>query len=318
MLVCEYSYRNEGEAMKNNFFSEEDDMRPFIVKKMNLPPSSANKESDTEEQQFDKEQNISKEKPTHSITNKHVYDNPPHRKKSMFRSAKPLFVSILSAITIGVLLGFIILRLGAGGTDVDHADSQTPPTANSAVDTNKEENSSGEATTPVELGALQAYVLQAGVYSERENTDDVVSTFKDHGYTPIVWDQNDQYFVFTHVFATEEKAKQVSKQMEDKDLETYAKLWTTDKKTVDLSSEDARFVQDFVEVWTETVEKHANNETDFVESWAQLAEDMPTSDSNVQQLVTYVTDEIKETEVAIDIEQILFDTWQIYGKIKES
>lgn len=319
MLVCTYNDRKEGEDMKNNFFSEDDDMRPFVVKKMNLPPAHADKDSDKQENKREPEDHSYNEDSRQRIIEEHVYEIPTQRRKSMFRSAKPLLISILSAITIGVILGFIVLRMGAGGTGATNniEASQTPPPTKSTTGPAGEEEDSSSPTSPIELVELQAYVLQAGVYSERDNTDEVVSTFESHGYAPVVWEKDRQFYVFTHLFAAEEQAKEEVEDMEKSELETYAKSWITENRTVDMSEEEGVFIQEFVETWNETVEKHSNQETDVIGLWEQLVEEIPEEEGVLEPLTTYVTTEIEEAEMAIEMDELLLNTWILYEQIGE-
>lgn len=313
MLVCTYNDRKEGEDMKNNFFSEDDNMRPFVVKKMNLPPTHADKDTNKQEDERVLEDHSHHEDSRQRIIEEHVYEIPTQRRRNMFTSAKPLLISVVSAITIGVILGFIVLRIGAGGTGAtyDIEASQTSPPTQSTTSAAGEEDNSSSTTSPIEFVELQAYVLQAGVFSEKDNTEEAISIFESHGYAPVVWEKDHQFYVFTHLFATEEQAKEEVEEMEKNELETYAKSWMTENRTVDMSEEEGVFIQKFVNTWNETVEKHSNQETDVIVLWEQLVEEIPEEEGVLEPLTTYVTTEIEEAEM----DELLLNTWMLYEQI---
>ncbi|HLR14598.1 MAG TPA: SPOR domain-containing protein [Bacillota bacterium] len=303
--------------MKNNYFSKDDDMQPFIVKKMNLPPSSSNKKE--EGQDLDHESSTSTTMHNRNrVIEEHVYEIPSKRKKGTFKVAKPLLLSVVSAVVIGVLLGFIVLKMSSGGADVASENHPSQPASQGVEAASKSENEDQESQRMIQLNELKAYVLQAGVYSEKENTEEVVSTFQSQGYPATIWEEENQYYVFTHIFTTEEQAKDAVNQLEKNELEVYAKPWTTKEKSIEMTEEEEAFIQSFVQTWEETVDKHASGETNFIQLWEQLATDMPTDSGNIDGLVTYITKEISEAEVAIDMEQILLDTWYMYSKLGES
>src|SRR5699024_2723194 len=201
-------------------------MQPFIVKKMNLPPSTKNKKE--ERQDHDHESSTSKTKHNRNrVIEEHVYEIPSKRKQGTFKVAKPLLLSVVSAVVIGVLLGFIVLKMSSGGADVASENQPSQPASQGVEAASKSENEDQESQRMIQLNELKAYVLQAGVYSEKENTEEVVSTFQSQGYPATIWEEENQYYVFTHIFTTEEQAKDAVNQLEKNELEVYAKPWTT-------------------------------------------------------------------------------------------
>lgn len=298
--------------MKNNYFSKDDDMRPFIVKKMNLPPASTNH---TENKNIDQKSRHTTTENRNPLTEEHVYEVPLKKKKHTFKVVKPFILSVVSAIAIGVLLGFIVLKMSSGGTDVAsvHPSSQPLTSEGNVADNSESDVQENEET--IQVKELGAYVLQAGVYSEKENTEEIASTLQGQGYPVTIWEEDNQYYVFTHVFPTEEEAKDAAGQLEKSELETYAKPWATQEKSIEMTKEEEVFLQTFVKIWEETVEKYPTGETDFIQLWEQLGAEIPTDSMNVEDLVTYITAEITEAEAAIDMEQILLDTWYMYSKL---
>lgn len=303
--------------MKNNYFSEDDEMRPFIVKKMNLPPSSAT-EKEGEKDNDNESTSTTNMYSRNPVIEEHVYEIPSKRKKQVFKTAKPLLLSVVSAIAIGVLLGFIVLKMSSGGADVVSEKQPPQQPSHGAEVSDKNESDSEEIKTSVPLNQLQAYVLQAGVYTDKKNTDEVVSTFQSQGYPAVIWEEDHQYYIFTHLFSTEEEAKDAVDQLEKQELETYAKLWTTKEKSIEMTEGEEEFIERFVQTWEETLEKHVTGETDFIQLWEKLASDLPNNAQNIDELVTYIQKEISEAEVAIDIEQILLDTWYMYSELGDS
>lgn len=303
--------------MKNDYFSGKDEMKPFMVKKTNSSTSLQDDEEPFEKDFLNEQKGHDQAGTMHIMKNdrRHIYEMTHRKNRRVRYLAKPLVVSSLSAIVIGVLLGFIVLRMSIGGQEVQQGSASSSPSEVIADDSNEDKGNSDLQATSVELKQLQAYVLQVGVFTEEENTGDAVDLLEKNGFAAIVWENAEQYYVFTNIFSTEEQAKNSVDQLEKKEIENYAKLWTVDKQTIDATDEEVAFLQDFVETWEETVEKHTNNEVDSINSWEKLVDEMPESEENAQDLIDYLDENIQQAEEAIDIEQMLLETWHLYSQI---
>lgn len=299
--------------MSNDYFSKKDEMRPFVVKKMNTPPSSMleNKKPESEPTYHVKDERESHT--SHRITDEHVYEVSGRNNKRPFHSIKPFVLSSISAILIGVLLGFIVLRMSTSATEpaVDQG-STAPQMEVAANEPNESEDETAQTHGDlIDLPAIEAYVLQAGVYAEKENAEEMATKLENSGHSPVVWEEDQQFFVFSNVFSTEEHAKNSVATMEDENIEVYAKLWRVEQQSAEITEDEATFLEEFVTIWTETVEKQTIGEFDSLAVWVELTTEMPSGDAT-QALVAYLEESIVEAESAIDIEQVLLETWKLY------
>ncbi len=292
-------------------------MRPFVVKKMNTPPSSMINNNQTESEPMVHVKNDHDRNENNRITDEHVYEVSGRNHKRPLHSIKPFLLSSLSAILIGVVLGFIVLRMSTSATEPEVDQGTTAPKVEVAADEPNEEEEDTTSTNMdfVDIGAMEAYVLQAGVYAEKENADEAAIELKNSGYSPIVWEEDQQFFVFTNVFSSEEHAKNSVAAMKEENIEVYVKLWTVEQQSLDITVEEAGFLEQYTAIWTETVEKHTMDEIDSLAEWEELVKQMPTSDVT-EGLVVYLEENIVQAEAAIDIEQVLLETWQLYSLLE--
>src|SRR5699024_3163233 len=99
------------------------------------------------------------------------------------------------------------------------------------------------------LKQMKAYVIQLGVFSEQENADIWSKTYAQAGFPSISFQRENQYFLFTGVANTEEKAKEFAEILLKEEIEVYVKEWETDEKEIKLTEEESKWIQLFQEQW---------------------------------------------------------------------
>ncbi|MFC3040021.1 hypothetical protein ACFOGI_07125 [Virgibacillus xinjiangensis] len=193
------------------------------------------------------------------------------RKVSGYNLFKPVLMAGISAVLIGSVLGFVMLRMIAG-IDADGTDDGTAFVG--AGVTENEEEQKGHAPTP--LQGLQAFVVQGGVFGNRVNAEEWAEKFSSAGMPQVIWQKDGQYFLFAGIAADEDTASQLSSDMADYQLESFVKEWQTTEPEVELTNGEAAWVRKFVEQWNSSLEGLTNTSAVDIQGWEELLETFPS------------------------------------------
>ncbi|WP_117170442.1 SPOR domain-containing protein [Paraliobacillus sediminis] len=252
----------------------------------------------------------------------HSTDSPlNNKKKSKSNSSvvKAFIFTACGAIGISVILGFIILKMFVEIDDKDTL-ATNDRISSEATRTNTDvaaETVDGESMT---LEALQAFVVQVGVFSTKEKAtewqDKVVAT----GYNPMVWDEGDQLRLFVGITSTEEAAKSIASDMEAKGLEAYARAWSTTERNADFNPQVIEWLQTFPTLWTDTVEGvNQASDSEQLEAWknwlAEVPEGLPENVTVWKESIEKIVTMIAAGESIEDKQLQLLEIWQLYQRI---
>ncbi|RDW21660.1 SPOR domain-containing protein [Oceanobacillus chungangensis] len=163
------------------------------------------------------------------------------KKTGRFRSLRTLLIAIGSAIIIGSVLSYVMFQIFV---IVDGNQAADPGLATTPI--NQRDNQEAIPTQAHSLISLNAFVLQAGVFSNKTNADEWMNIFADAGLEAIVWEKDDQYFLFLGVAATKEQAKTIATGLTT-EFDIFVKEWSTAEGEVKLTDGEFQFVQQFTE-----------------------------------------------------------------------
>ncbi len=140
------------------------------------------------------------------------YDRKPSKKPfgaflDKAAGYKKILMVAFSAIFIGVSMGLIMLQfisqMEQGQNEARTIAQEVPTVTN---DNNKEETASIE-TVPFEVTSFNAFVVQAGVFTTQEKAEASLNILKGNGYGGMIWQRENQYYVFIGYANTKEEAK---------------------------------------------------------------------------------------------------------------
>ena len=162
--------------------------------------------------------------------------NKPVRNKRLI----PIFLTILSASVVGIVLGLILMQMFVVLEDHPVAENSSAPTVAST---------SGDQNTLSQLPVLSGYVLQAGVFTERDNAEEWLTTYETNNIPGIIWERDAQYFLLTGIYATEAEAKLKATEYKADGYDIFAKPWSTTEKEINLTDAEGKWVNTFQETW---------------------------------------------------------------------
>lgn len=223
---------------------------------------------------------------------------------------KPVMLAVISALVIGSLFGIIMLRMFVTMDATPEVTGNTNPAVIGTDEAEEEKESDPQqAENTVEFASLTAYVLQAGVFSERKNAEAWSENFKAAGIPVVIWEREGQYYLFAGVANSAEAAAQAAEELETEELELYSKEWKTKSLEISLTANEEAWLNAYLEWWNQALGSSATDQLN------QLIDSFPDDTNLLHPLYEKLTD-IQE-EGTIDDKKLL-ELWQRYETLNES
>jgi stage II sporulation protein B len=226
---------------------------------------------------------------------------------------KPVILAVISALVIGSIFGFIMLRMFV--TMDASPDLGSNPNPAAAITDDAEErtdNTSDQNTQTAEFESVTAHVLQAGIYSEEENAAAAAENYEKANIPAMIWERDGQYFVFAGVAGSAEQAASVASELETEELELYSKEWSTPQFELSLSQSEAEWLNSFLTWWNQALTSPSSQETE--EQLKQLTEKFPNNSNQLVPLYEKLGGINKGNKIS---DKNLLELWHLYEALGE-
>ncbi|HLR80524.1 MAG TPA: hypothetical protein VK119_08110 [Bacillota bacterium] len=198
------------------------------------------------------------------------------KKRNFFREWKPVIVACISAVVIGSFLGWTMIQMfGNLEHDVTRTNNQ-PPVMHEEL-TKNDNNKQQEQKEHYTLEPIHTYVLQGGVFSEKENAQQLAKKFQKNHINTIRWKRDQQFFLFAGIASTNEQAEQMTKTFVDRGLDVYVKEWSIPEIDLQVTEQEYDWLRAFQNQWEKTVKIRSEGGTVPTKEWEELLEDSPKS-----------------------------------------
>lgn len=258
--------------------------------------------------------------PTFTSTDKISKRKPRDVQKSFdFRA---VFTAGISAVIIGTIMGMIMINLFTNITEVGEPEDST--TVTSTLPDQEDAQTKGgkdseDKEGQAELDGMNAYVLQAGVFSNQENADESAKDYEKAGFITEIWERDEQYYLLAGIAETKERGIEVAKELDHHELDIYIKEWDTKKSQVKLNKNDGQWIKSFEKQWESTLSLLEEDKKIPVEDWDSLTKDQQSKSENVQAVEETISVFLKDgvTEFSVqEAEHLLIKSWKQYEEIK--
>lgn len=226
----------------------------------------------------------------------------------------PFLAATFIAIFIGLFLGFMMLNMFAKKDNITN--DRDPQTLAASKDEDVNEQSENKNITT--LKQVKAFVIQLGVFSEQKNADTWAKTYEQAGVPSTIFQRDNQYFLFTGVANSEEKAKEFAADLSKQEIEVYVKEWITNQKEIELTDEESKWIQSFQKQWQATLSSLSKQEGILLNDWKVLIENDPQNSEKITLLVEEIQpifDDEVETEDVYSLHNKLLNIWKNYEEI---
>ncbi|ASN05099.1 hypothetical protein [Virgibacillus necropolis] len=231
------------------------------------------------------------------------------------KTYKHIFLAAISAILLGVGLGVFMLNMftNIDTNTVGGVFNQQTETTNGDASNSGEEAIASDLSTYT-LKGLQAFVLQAGLFSEESNVTVVQEKYDTAGFPTMVWKRDDNYYLFANVAETKDQTDSKKAKYTELNLETYAKKWTTSEVEIELTETEYKWLQDFHNIWNMSLKNVSKNQSISSTEWNEWIKSYPENVKNTSEFFEKVKslqtniDEASETSSPI----LLLKLWNHY------
>lgn len=225
-----------------------------------------------------------------------VFHQPKKKKSRNIPAFLMILFTILAACMIGLLFGYGVLQMFIF---IDNDTTASVPVSDISQPVATSE------TNAFTMSELSGYILQAGVFSERENAMEWQENVLPSNIPSIIWEQDAQFYLFTGVFETEDIAKLKATEFGGAELELYTKQWATSQADIELTNAEASWLEEFQAIWIRTLT--AKDTSAFTE----LIQEIPGS-VILQDLTKYLSSN-KDSEV----EQFYLESMYLYNQLSK-
>lgn len=183
------------------------------------------------------------------------------KKEQLFTfSRKRIIIAISLSLMLGVIMGVFMLMM------FPNINSEPPKQiAINNNDSEKEENVQDLINDEAE--SISAYVLQGGMFSNIENVEKWLNTFKENKAHPFVWEKDGDYFLFVGLSNNEEQAKSKTKTAGLDSFDIFVKEWKVESVAITALQEEIDWLESFREYWDLTIEDYT-----YLTEWGTLLE----------------------------------------------
>lgn len=244
-------------------------------------------------------------------------NNSKGKKDRKAKQFKPIMIATISAIVIGGLLGFTMLKMFGGFNDDIQAggDGNLTPAVADAED-NKSEDKPVESSAYT-LDPVSAFVLQGGVFSEKSNAEVWADDYEEAGLSSVIWEAESQFYLFAGIAGSKDEAKQAAENLQGYGFDIFVKEWSTGETEVELTETEHSWLVSFQNLWQETMNSLNNAESFSIEQWKTLNADYPEESEKLSGLSSMIKELSGEIETADSgkYQYFLLNLWLKYDEV---
>ncbi|WP_096269581.1 SPOR domain-containing protein [Paucisalibacillus globulus] len=228
---------------------------------------------------------------------------------------KPIIIAIISAITIGSIMGFVMLKIIVNfDNDVNATPAYQTIPGQGQDDQNKSvEDETTSGGTLITLDPMSAFVLQGGVFSSASNAEAESSKFIDQGYSPVIWEKDSQYYLLVSSGLSKEDLQDDINVLVGSGIDVYAKEWVIGESKIKLSEEESNWVSSFQDQWNIATGKGLIE----VDTWNKMVEQAPKGTESFNSFVTSLKEQLTSFNDN-NPGQLLLAMWKSYDEFISS
>ncbi|MFS0751304.1 hypothetical protein [Oceanobacillus sp. 1P07AA] len=206
-----------------------------------------------------------------------------NKQKQKSFQLKPLFMAVISAVIIGSILGFTLIRMFVQ-VDSPSSTNGSVPTAGGV---NGTEPSLAMSEESYQLEPLHSYIIQVGIFSEEANAAEWQKNYTELDIKTIIWEREDQYFLLAGVAPTKELGQSIAESISQQgNVDLYVKEWSTTEGEADLTKEEVQWIDSLHSFWQTELTNQLNATDPITSDKIQpLIENVPKETHAINKLV---------------------------------
>lgn len=224
---------------------------------------------------------IDKNRETSSfIADRHKKNMESSSKKIQFiQIVKPLTIAISLAVIIGTIFGFIMLKIF--GTIDNGMISQGNNPIVSVENTSEKEENAKKDVMKTELPGIQAYILQGGVFSSKENAKKFADDYQGNGVMTMIWKRDNEFFLILGLSHSLKEANKMAANIEENNLDVFVKEWETPTREIKMTKDEEEWIHSFQMTLNTAIERLDNPKNDSFAEWDDLLKNIPNQSESL-------------------------------------
>ncbi|GIO21784.1 SPOR domain-containing protein [Oceanobacillus sp. J11TS1] len=207
--------------------------------------------------------------------------------KKINKAWKAVLFSMIAAILVGSMIGFFLFRMFV---HVDTPTNAETPLQGTTPAVQKEEGNKGSETVLGSLDSLEMYILQAGIFSEQANADEMITNLNRLNIPSTLIEKDGQLFLMAGVGPNEEVAKSLAASLSSNQIDLYVKEWRTEAKEIEMSDAERDWIIDFQTFFNEQLQQVDLHQSVTDEEITALVDKAPEKADTIDILVTSLTE----------------------------
>lgn len=199
---------------------------------------------------------------------------------------KAVLIAGISAILIGSLMGFFVFRLLVQVNTPTSAGSQ--PVNQFPAGTDQEEQAAENTDLPTvtaSMDSIDMYILQTGVFAEKENADLLIEELAAAGIQTALIEREGQFILIAGAGPSKEAAQSIAAGISDNQEDIYVKEWKTEAKEIEVTEAENDWLMTFQDFFQQQLLTASQTEPVPEAEIQELIEKAPKDGMVVNELV---------------------------------
>lgn len=171
---------------------------------------------------------------------------------------KMIIWTIIASLLVGLFFGYTILKIVLSDEQTTKANIQT---------TNEQKEN--EIFNQVTLPGFSFFVVQAGVFSNKDNATDFGEEIEEIKLSHVVRQAEEQYFVWLSILPDENSANKWVKSIKKKKIDVIIKPWDIPSATIELREKEEEWLVTFTELLSDAIQTNEVDRQKFQQVVAQ-------------------------------------------------
>ncbi|MEQ6389618.1 hypothetical protein RZN22_09845 [Bacillaceae bacterium S4-13-58] len=204
----------------------------------------------------------------------HSHKNKKKRKSrrkwpSSNSSFKGLAITLISALIVGGIFGFGMLKLFTGMEGTNNLPPVSVPSASNNGEKEVQDNNVNSSS--LTLSGISMYVIQLGIFSTAEKAEEQRDIYQTKGVQSIVWPRENQYFLFAGLGSDKDDLKTFASSISEREIEIYVKEWEIPAMEKEIDTADQNFIESSIQKIKEGITAQSNGSQ---ANWTQSLSDL--------------------------------------------
>lgn len=175
-----------------------------------------------------------------------------------------IVLAVVAGLIVGGLFGLTSLHLLTDNSDAhvfqEQPSSKEQPTQTSSTDT----------LTNITFDIPSVYVIQVGLFHERENAQLRKRQLQRGKVETFIWQRSEDFFLLHSLHSDESKAKQINEKLHDNSVEAFVKKWNMPELNKRVTPDEQQFIEQFARLWEQSLHEVETDGPIPIDKWQDL------------------------------------------------